>query len=281
MERFNRQLKYAPTAATNGCTWGDKLPFVMLELRNTIKQNLKCTSAQLVFGTPLTLPGQIFSNTTDDIPSSNFVSDLKQKMTDVIYTPTRAYHKPYYVPVDLHQAEYVFLCRDTLCKPLTPSYTGPHPVTSKYFVIDIAGKHNTVSIDRLKPAYLEHDGKPLTTHNATHPEPSSIQSIPASDAEANSSTRTRSGRHVHWPAKFKTYFTYNNAMTINMGGIDGVIHTNLSPLRYNPLYTKNHLSTNQHSSFSKRDFSLAQTLRTVTSSHENVFSRSELWSLFS
>lgn len=48
----------------------------MLALRNTVKQDLKCTSAELVFGTPLTLAGQIFSPVTDNLPTSQFVSDL-------------------------------------------------------------------------------------------------------------------------------------------------------------------------------------------------------------
>lgn len=95
VERFHRQLKYALTVSTCGRTWVDKLPFVMLALRNTVKLDLKCTSAELVFGKPSTLPGQIFHNATDTVPSSQFVTDLKRKMTDIIYTPTRAYKKPY------------------------------------------------------------------------------------------------------------------------------------------------------------------------------------------
>lgn len=61
VERFHRQLKYAMTAVHNGRTWVDKLPLIMLALRNTIKEYLKCSSADLVFGTSLTLPGQIFN----------------------------------------------------------------------------------------------------------------------------------------------------------------------------------------------------------------------------
>lgn len=76
VERFHRQLKYALTASTNSQTWVDKVPLIMLALRNTVKQDLKCTSAELVFGTPLTLAGQIFSPVTDNLPTSQFVSDL-------------------------------------------------------------------------------------------------------------------------------------------------------------------------------------------------------------
>lgn len=79
VERFHRQLKYALTASTSARTWVDKLPFVMLALRNTIKLDLKCTSAEQVFGKPTTLPGQIFHNVTNSTPTSYFVADLKKK----------------------------------------------------------------------------------------------------------------------------------------------------------------------------------------------------------
>lgn len=52
VERFHRQLKDALTASTCCRTWVDKLPFVMLALRNTVKMDLKCTSSELVFGKP-------------------------------------------------------------------------------------------------------------------------------------------------------------------------------------------------------------------------------------
>lgn len=43
-------------------------------------------------------------------------------------------------------------------RPLTPNYSGPYQVIQKapkYFTIDIADKHQTVSIDRLKPAHID------------------------------------------------------------------------------------------------------------------------------
>ncbi|GBN80837.1 hypothetical protein AVEN_232692-1 [Araneus ventricosus] len=46
---------------------------------------------------------------------------------------------------------------DKVNPPLTPPYTGPHLVITrndKNFIIDLNGKQSTVSIDRVKPAYL-------------------------------------------------------------------------------------------------------------------------------
>lgn len=79
VERFHRQLKYALTASTNGRTWVEKLSLIMLALRKTVKEDLKCTSVELVFGTPLALPGQIFSPVSENFPSNHFVADLSAK----------------------------------------------------------------------------------------------------------------------------------------------------------------------------------------------------------
>ncbi|CAE1297334.1 unnamed protein product [Acanthosepion pharaonis] len=52
-------------------------------------------------------------------------------------------------------------------KPLTPNYTGPHQVISrapKYFVIDLAGKQTTVSIDRLPLSKLQIQRLYTNTH---------------------------------------------------------------------------------------------------------------------
>lgn len=184
----------------------------MLALSNTVKEDLKCNSAELGFGTSLTLPGQIFRSMSENFPSDHFVTDLRQKMSDVIYTPSRAYHKPYYVPADLTKADFILLRRDSVRKPLTPNYIGPHQVisrTPKYFIINLAGKSVTVSIDRLKTAYISTDNTTSSTSQTIpDPEASCTHSPSTPESVTDTLTRTRSGRHVYWSAKFVTYQTY-------------------------------------------------------------------------
>ena len=50
--------------------WTKALPLVLLGIRTTIKQDLKCTPAELVYGTMLLLPGEFFTTN-----SSNNISD--------------------------------------------------------------------------------------------------------------------------------------------------------------------------------------------------------------
>ena len=79
-------------------------------------------------------------------------------MTLLSPTGTRAQQPKSFVPKSLEESRYVFLRTDALRKPLQPPYTGPYKVvrrTRKYFVIQRQGKTTSVSVDRLKPAFLE------------------------------------------------------------------------------------------------------------------------------
>ncbi|CAH8858240.1 unnamed protein product [Trichobilharzia szidati] len=104
---------------------------------------------------------------------------------------------------------HTFLCVVT---PLQPPYDGPFKVVSrkeKFFVIDRLGRQDTVSVDRLKAAYIE-ESVPLTptqpaTTPAPTPQPSSIvenSTKPSSSPDETSKAPiTRSGRRVHWPKR--------------------------------------------------------------------------------
>ena len=52
-------------------------------------------------------------------------------------------------------SSHVFIRVDRVKKPLQPPYNGPFRVIErmdKYFIIDVNGKHDSISIDRLKVA---------------------------------------------------------------------------------------------------------------------------------
>ena len=85
-------------------------------------------------------------------------------------TPTSAHGKHgTYMPTGIQQARFVFVRRDAHKPPLQTPYDGPFPVVSrhtKHFLLDIGGRQGKVSIDRLKPALLDH-GTEITV--ATRP----------------------------------------------------------------------------------------------------------------
>lgn len=122
-------------------------------------------------------------------------------MDKLTYTPPRQQTTSSYLPQKLDTCDFVFVRNDAVKKPLTPSYQGPFKVLkrSKKFVTIMRGKDkDTVSIDRLKPAWLEE----------TSPEPD----LPTTTEDETTTpvVRTKSGRRVHFPAKLKTYILFVN-----------------------------------------------------------------------
>ncbi|BHF81470.1 hypothetical protein SprV_0702460000 [Sparganum proliferum] len=90
VERLHRQLKSALMSQTESATWSVNLPLVLLGIRSSVKEDIQCTAAELVYGTPLRLPGEFVqpSTTNTNIPST-FVQHFKQRMAQLRPTPTR------------------------------------------------------------------------------------------------------------------------------------------------------------------------------------------------
>ncbi|GFT63790.1 hypothetical protein TNCV_3538711 [Trichonephila clavipes] len=94
--------------------------------------------------------------------------------------------------------------------PLSQNYTGPHEVirrTDKVFTILINGKRKTVSIDRVKPAYVwdDTDDIPLTgisKQTDPHSKDKTMSHVNKTESQPNKKTVniTRSGRHATYPA---------------------------------------------------------------------------------
>ncbi|UYV73001.1 hypothetical protein LAZ67_10001455 [Cordylochernes scorpioides] len=61
-ERLHRQIKAAIMASGNTINWIDALPLVLLGIRTSYKEDLKCTAAEMVFGTTLNLPAALLTN---------------------------------------------------------------------------------------------------------------------------------------------------------------------------------------------------------------------------
>nr|VZI21823.1 unnamed protein product [Spirometra erinaceieuropaei] len=58
VEHLHRQLKSALMSQTESATWSVNLPLVLLGIRSSVKEDIQCTVAELVHGTPLRLPGE-------------------------------------------------------------------------------------------------------------------------------------------------------------------------------------------------------------------------------
>ena len=83
IERFHRQLKSSLKSYPNPTNWTDILPIILLGVRTTLKDDLQCTAAELVYDTTLPLPGEFFDSSTveDAVPDPfNYVTRLKAAM---------------------------------------------------------------------------------------------------------------------------------------------------------------------------------------------------------
>jgi transposase InsO family protein len=150
VERTHRQLKDALRARLAGPRWPEHLPWVLFGLRAAPKEDSGLSSAELVFGMPLTLPGQLLA--VPETPVEKVVEELRA----VQPLPTRqlSYAEAASGLQQLQQAEYVYVRRRGVVPPLSPLYQGPYRVlekSQKFFSLEVGGRTEVVSMDRLKP----------------------------------------------------------------------------------------------------------------------------------
>lgn len=202
VERLHRQLK-AGIMCHNNTQWTEVLPIVLLGIRSSWKDDVQASSAELVYGEPLRLPGQFLSpssnHTVEDITS--FATRLAKHMADLSPRPTKWHrNKTFYIPKDMQHCTHVFLRQDYVRKSLEPPYAGPYKVlkkTPKFYEVEVRGKSTNISLDRLKPAYVTQDSH--TDSSTTDPidlAPPNDLSSPSTDEPVKT---TRSGRRVRFP----------------------------------------------------------------------------------
>jgi hypothetical protein len=159
VERMHRQLKAA--LMCHGNTWSTALPLVLLGMRTALKEDLKTSSAELLYGEPLRLPGEFL--VAPEKPASteatiDFVTRLRSHMNGLRAIPASHHsHPSSFVFKDLNVATHVFLRDDSVRRSLQPPYTGPYFIKgrqTKNLTLDVNGRDVTVSIDRVKPAHL-------------------------------------------------------------------------------------------------------------------------------
>ncbi|GFS61473.1 transposon Tf2-9 polyprotein [Trichonephila clavipes] len=215
IEELHRPLKSAIKCHATE-RWTEVLPIILLGLRASLKEDILCTPAELVFGTTIRLPGEMFDSSKPDDDVVNFVSKLKSHMQSLHPKPPKHHSKrPVFIHPGLLEATHVFLRRDMLRRPLQQPYDGPFKVLQrkdKVFFLDINGKRVSVSIDRCKPAFFlkTEDFQLPQTKNETPAtvEPNATASTSAtveSDPTASTPTQpsTRSGRKVHLPTRYR------------------------------------------------------------------------------
>ena len=93
IERLYRQLKISLKAQTDDPYWMDYLPMVLLGIRSAWREDPDCSSAELVYGSSLRIPGEFVEPTAsrDVHPSSAFIRGLQTSMNNALPAPVK-YH---------------------------------------------------------------------------------------------------------------------------------------------------------------------------------------------
>ncbi|XP_063384931.1 uncharacterized protein LOC134671077 [Cydia fagiglandana] len=173
----------------------------------------------MVYGESLRLPGEMLVSAPDESrldDPADFVVQLRRKMSSIRPAPvSRHSTRPIFISKNLPTATHVFLRDDTVRRPLQPPYTGPFAVVrrstdGKTLTLDIKNKEVVVSVDRVKPAFVDSD----ETHSSGTPAPAALQpqdvpqaqpaepappiTIPADTTSNSRPYTTRSGRNVRF-----------------------------------------------------------------------------------
>ena len=155
VERFHRTLKSALKARLSGDNWIDDLPWVLLGLRVTPKEDLHSSSAELVYGEPLTIPGKFVPRNTTPWTTSNLVRPSHLPIPTTTHKIPRSS-----VPTSLMSSRFVFIRHDAHRTPLQCPYDGPYEVLEpgdKVFRIRLGDREELITVDRLKPAIMPED----------------------------------------------------------------------------------------------------------------------------
>ena len=111
------------------------------------------SSAELVYGSQLALPGEFLCN--EEPPAASFLEALKTTIEPPPPTAPLSYAQVAAKPAaGLQSASFVYIRRGGAAPPLTPLYTGPFKVLRrepKFFIVEMGTRSEAVTVDRLKP----------------------------------------------------------------------------------------------------------------------------------
>lgn len=211
IERWHRTVKTAIKChATDD--WAPILPIVVLALRCIVKEDLDASPAEMLYGETIRLPGAFFDD-KDATSEHEFLNRLRHVMANLTVTATSHHDKVQpFVHQRLKDCSHVYVRDDTVKRPFQRPYLGPYKVlkrTDKYFTLMMRNKEDTVSLDRLKPAFCEPDptvpAVPRTTPELNEPivlkEPN-VATIPPL-VPAPPPTVMRSGRRDKIPLRYQ------------------------------------------------------------------------------
>ena len=154
-----------------------RLPLIMLNLRVAVRDDGQPSPSELVYGTPLTLPGDLITpSDVHEYPRcADYSYQLREHMENIRPIVTKHHTKRgedgSYVDPRLKTCSRVLLKRMNK-HSLQKNYTGPHEIIArhdKYFTIRLPdGTSDNVTVDRLKACYTPEEVLPPPVQPSYH-----------------------------------------------------------------------------------------------------------------
>ncbi|KAG8189551.1 hypothetical protein JTE90_008511 [Oedothorax gibbosus] len=171
------------------------------------------SSAELLYGSPLCLPGEFVEETTR-VTYSEFVQTLQNEIRKLKPSKTTTHGKrSVFVSKELSNCSHVFVYNNATVSSLQPVYLGPFVVKKrvpKYFDIESKGIVKRISIDRLKPCFTLHENSEKSKTDASStaamdPPPTPCPNKSDELLPEGGSYTTRRGRKVKFPKHLEHY----------------------------------------------------------------------------
>ncbi|KAF2345443.1 Integrase catalytic core [Trinorchestia longiramus] len=176
VERLHRTLKTAIMARQQN--WFHSLPIVLLGLRMT-PNTARFSPFTAVTGTMMLCPQLVISRDIHKTTSPELLQTFLSEMQSIDFSQcsegTCHSSPPFYVPSDLQTCDKVWQRVDRVRKSFEAPYTGLFEVlrrSPKTFTLKLPQGDSTVSIDRLKPAYVAPTIKQLPNPSVSPANPS-------------------------------------------------------------------------------------------------------------
>ena len=130
VERLHSTVKAAIMSHVDE-KWTDALPLVLLGICTAHKEDLQSSAAELVYGEPLRVPGEMIPN-APKVEASAFLEQLRLHMDKLRPNPAWRHASPApFIHKELRNSTHVFLRQDAIRRTLEPPNSGPHKVIAR------------------------------------------------------------------------------------------------------------------------------------------------------
>ena len=179
-ERAHKDLKVGLKARlldmgdTHGTSWMDALPWVLLGRRTCFTPRFGTSSADMVYGQTLQVPGSLLQTATDGtakVDPAAVLAQLRSKVARAPASTTGLHDRSIYWPTTAASATHVYIKKgSSTITPLGPIKMGPFPILRRVgkSVLDVVTGQDAQGQDRVERHHWE-NCQPAAVRDGTSP----------------------------------------------------------------------------------------------------------------